>query len=60
MVTLCDDKFEILSMGGLIDGITMKEIFKGVSSSINPNLANIFYRFGYVESFGTGIGNIRF
>ena len=58
MVTLYDDKFEILSMGGLIDGITMKEIFKGVSSSRNPNLANIFYRFGYVESFGTGVGRI--
>lgn len=58
MVTLYDDKFEILSMGGLIDGITMKEIFKGVSSSRNPNLANIFYRLGYVESFGTGIGRI--
>ena len=58
MVTLYDNKFEILSMGGLIDGITIKEIFKGVSSSRNPNLANIFYRFGYVESFGTGIGRI--
>lgn len=58
MVTLYDNKFEILSMGGLVDGITMKEIFKGVSSSRNPNLANIFYRFGYVESFGTGIGRI--
>ena len=58
MVTLYDDKFEILSMGGLIDGMTMKEIFKGISSSRNPNLANIFYRLGYVESFGTGIGRI--
>lgn len=58
MVTLYDNKFEILSMGGLIDGITMKEIFKGVSLSRNPNLANIFYRLGYVESFGTGIGRI--
>lgn len=45
-------------MGGLIDGITMKEIFKGVSSSRNPNLANIFYMLGYVESFETGIGRI--
>lgn len=58
MVSLYDNKFEIVSMGGLIDGITIKEIFKGVSSSRNPNLANIFYRFGYVESFGTGIGRI--
>lgn len=58
MVTLYDDKFEIVSMGGLIDGITIKEIFKGISSSRNPNLANIFYRLGYVESFGTGVGRI--
>ena len=57
-VTLYDNKFEIVSMGGLIDGITIKEIFKGISSSRNPNLANIFYRLGYVESFGTGIGRI--
>ena len=58
MVTLYDDKFEIVSMGGLIDGITIKEIFKGISSSRNPNLVNIFYRLGYVESFGTGVGRI--
>lgn len=58
LISLYDDKFEIVSMGGLIDGITIQDIFKGVSSSRNPNLANIFYRLGYVESFGTGIGRI--
>lgn len=58
LVNLYDNKFEIVSMGGLINGITIKEIFKGISSSRNPNLANIFYRLGYVESFGTGIGRI--
>ena len=58
LVSLYDDKFEIVSMGGLIDGITVNEIFKGISSSRNPNLANIFYRLGYVESFGTGIVRI--
>jgi len=58
MITLYDNKFEIVSMGGLIDGLTIKEIFKGISSSRNSNLANIFYRLGYVESFGTGIGRI--
>lgn len=58
LVSLYDNKFEIVSMGGLIDGITIKEIFKGISSSRNPNLANIFYRLGYVESFGTGVGRI--
>ena len=58
LVSLYDDKFEIVSMGGLIDGITIDEIFKGISSSRNPNLANIFYRLKYVESYGTGIGRI--
>lgn len=58
LVSLYDDKFEIVSMGGLIDGINIKEIFKGISLSRNPNLANIFYRLGYVESFGTGIVRI--
>lgn len=58
MVTLYDNKFEILSMGGLINGITLEEIYKGISATRNPNLSNIFYRLGYVESFGTGIGRI--
>lgn len=58
MVKIYDDRFEITSMGGLIDGITIADIFKGISLSRNPNLSNIFYRFGYVESFGTGIGRI--
>ena len=58
MVKIYDDRFEITSMGGLIDGITIDDIFKGISLSRNPNLSNIFYRFGYVESFGTGIGRI--
>ena len=58
LVNLYDDKFEIVSMGGLVDGLNIEEIFKGISSSRNPNLANIFYRLGYVESYGTGIGRI--
>ena len=58
MVKIYDDRFEITSMGGLIDGITIDDIFKGISLSRNPNLSNIFYRFGYVESYGTGIGRI--
>lgn len=58
MINLYDNKFEVLSMGGLINGITIEEVRKGVSATRNPNLANIFYRLGYVESFGTGIGRI--
>lgn len=58
LVSLFDDRFEITSLGGLVKGISMEDLYNGVSESRNPNLANIFYRLKYVESFGTGIGRI--
>ena len=58
LVSLFDDHFEITSLGGLVKGISMEDLYNGVSESRNPNLANIFYRLKYVESFGTGIGRI--
>lgn len=58
LVSLFDDRFEITSLGGLVKGINMEDLYNGVSESRNPNLANIFYRLKYVESFGTGIGRI--
>lgn len=58
LVSLFDDHFEITSLGGLIKGISIEDLYNGVSESRNPNLANIFYRLKYVESFGTGIGRI--
>lgn len=53
-----DDHFEITSLGGLVKGLSIEDLYNGVSESRNPNLANIFYRLKYVESFGTGIGRI--
>ena len=58
LISLFDDHFEITSLGGLVKGLNIEEIYSGVSESRNPNLANIFYRLKYVESFGTGIGRI--
>ena len=58
LVSLFDDHFEITSLGGLVKGISIEDLYNGVSESRNPNLANIFYRLKYVESFGTGIGRI--
>ena len=58
LVSLFDDRFEITSLGGLVKGISIEDLYNGVSESRNPNLANIFYRLKYVESFGTGIGRI--
>ena len=58
LVSLFDDHFEITSLGGLVKGISIEDLYNGVSESRNPNLANIFYRLKYVESYGTGIGRI--
>ena len=58
LISLYDDRFEIVSLGGLVRGISINDIYMGVSESRNPNLANIFFRLKYVESFGTGIGRI--
>ena len=42
----------------MVKGLSIKDLYLGISESRNPNLANIFYRLKYVESFGTGIGRI--
>lgn len=49
---------EFVSIGGLVKGITLADIMRGVSQSRNMVLANIFYRLKLIESYGTGIQRI--
>ena len=59
-VSMYDDRIEIASPGGLPAGITEKEYLDGKLSVLrNRNLANVFYRLGFVEIFGTGIVRIK-
>ncbi len=58
LVSLFDEHYEISSLGGLVKGLSMKDLYSGVSESRNPKLANVFYRLKFVESFGTGIERI--
>lgn len=59
-VSLFDDKIEVVSPGGLPSGITKEEYLSGKLSVLrNRNLANVFYRLGFVEIFGTGITRIN-
>ena len=58
LIHMFDDRIEILSLGGLVKGISLNDILMGVSEPRNPNLANVFFRLNYVESFGTGIDRI--
>ena len=59
-VMMFDDRIEIVSPGGLPSGITENEYLDGKISVLrNRNLANVFYRLGFVEIFGTGITRIK-
>lgn len=59
-VSMFDDRIEVVSPGGLPSGITEDEYLSGKLSILrNRNLANVFYRLGFVEIFGTGITRIK-
>ena len=59
-VSMFDDRIDIVSPGGLPSGITEEEYLSGKLSVLrNRNLANVFYRLGFVEIFGTEITRIK-
>lgn len=59
-VSMYDDRIEVVSPDGLPSGITEDEYLSGKLSVLrNRNLANVFYRLGFVEIFGTGITRIK-
>lgn len=59
-VSMFDDRIEVVSPGGLPSRITEDEYLSGKLSVLrNRNLANVFYRLGFVEIFGTGITRIK-
>lgn len=59
-VLMFDDRIEIISPGGLPSGITVDEYLDGKISVLrNRNLANVFYRLGFVEIFGPGVTRIK-
>lgn len=59
-VLMFDDRLEVIFPGGLPSGISETEYLSGrISVLRNRNLANVFYRLGFVEIFGTGITRIK-
>lgn len=58
LISIFDDRVEIVSIGGLVKGISYDDMMVGVSIQRNEKLANIFYRLNLIESFGTGIQKI--
>lgn len=58
-VSMYDDKIVITSPGGLPRGLSKEEYLTGnISYLRNPTVGNVFFRLGYIEMFGTGIGRI--
>ncbi len=59
-LSLFADRIEIVSPGGLPAGLSSDEYLNGQLSLLrNPILANVLFRLGYIEMFGTGIARIN-
>lgn len=52
LIHIFDDRIEIVSVGGLVQRLTLQDIELGISQSRNPKLANCFYRMKWIESYG--------
>lgn len=58
IINIFSNKIVFVSIGGLVKGITITDIMRGVSQSRNSVIAAIFYRLELIESYGTGIQRI--
>ncbi len=54
-----DDCVNIVSPGGLPNGITLEEALQGRSEIRNKVIARVFRELGYIEQWGSGIARIR-
>lgn len=59
LISIYDDRLEIITVGGLVKGITKNDIMLGVSILRNRSLANIFYHLHLIEAYGTGLSKIK-
>lgn len=55
LIKMYRNRFECISFGGLIDGISLEDALEGVSRCRNPRLMELFHRLGIIEAYGTGI-----
>ena len=58
IINLYSDRLEIISLGGLVLGMTLEAAMLGASQARNEKLANLFYRMKLIEAYGTGISKI--
>ena len=59
LASVFSDRMEILSIGGLVPWFDSNDFSLGVSALRNRKLANVFYRLGLIEAYGTGLLKIN-
>lgn len=57
-INLYSDRLEIISLGGLVSGLSLEAAMLGASQPRNEKLAALFYRMKLIEAYGTGINKI--
>lgn len=57
-INVYSNKIEIVSLGGLVSGMSIEAILLGASQARNEKLAALFYRMQLIESYGIGVGKI--
>lgn len=59
LVSVFADRMEFVTIGGLVKGITLADLELGVFIARNRALANVFYRLGFIEAYGTVVPKVR-
>lgn len=54
-IYIFDDHLEIISTGGLPEGLSKQDFFSGISRPVNDVLARIFIQLGLIEQTGHGV-----
>lgn len=57
-INLYSDRIEMISLGGLVPGLSLEAAMLGASQPRNEKLAALFYRMKLIEAYGTGISKI--
>ena len=58
IIQIYSDRFEIMSFGGLVDGMTPEKFYSGTSMPRNREIMRVFKDLQYVEQLGNGIPKI--
>lgn len=59
LISIFQDRIELVTVGGLPHGLTFQDIKLGVSALRNQDLARVFLRLGLIEAYGSGIQKIN-